>query len=113
MQTIDAHNRTLGRVASEAANIILGKKSVAFAKNAVQGEAVTIVNASKVRVSGTKNRTLIYTHYTGNPGGLRHEAYKDLVARKGYGEAIRRAVEGMIPRNRLTKARMKLLTIQD
>lgn len=113
MQTIDAQNKILGRVASEAAGIILGKKSVEFAKNAVKGEEVKIVNASKIKVSGTKTRNLIYTHYTGNPGGLRQEAYKDLVVRKGHGEAIRRAIEGMIPRNRLTKARMKLLTIEE
>jgi large subunit ribosomal protein L13 len=113
MQTINAENRTLGRVASEAANIILGKKTPAFAKNAVAGEAVKVINAAKVRVSGSKATTLAYRHYTGYPGGLREEKYKDLVVRRGYGEAIRRAVEGMSPRNRLRNSRMKLLTIEE
>ncbi len=113
MKTIDAENRILGRVASEAANILLGKGSVSFAKNAVKGEEVKIVNASKIRVSGTKNRNKAYRHYTGHPGGLREESYKDLVTRRGHAEVIRLAVQGMIPRNRLLNARMKLLTIEE
>lgn len=113
MQTINAENRTLGRVASEAASILLGKGATDYVKNAVKGEAVKIVNASKVRVSGTKNRNKAYIHYTGHPGGLREESYKDLVARRGHAEVIRLAVQGMIPRNRLLNSRMKLLTIEE
>lgn len=112
MQTINAENRTLGRVASEAANILLGKKSTSYVKNAVMGEEVKIINASKVRVSGTKDTDKAYRHYTGHPGGLREESYKDLALRRGHQEVLRLAVEGMIPRNRLLKARMKLLTIE-
>ena len=112
MQTIDAQNKILGRVASEAANIILGKKSTSFAKNSIEGEEVKIINASKIRVSGTKTRTKEYRRYTGFPGGLRAESYNELLARRGYEEIIRLAVYGMLPGNRLRPKRMKLLTIE-
>lgn len=112
MQTIDAQNKILGRVASEAANIILGKKSTSFAKNIIAGEEVKIINASKIRVSGTKTHTKEYRRYTGFPGGLRGESYNELLARRGYEEIIRLAVYGMLPGNRLRSKRMKLLTIE-
>lgn len=102
----------LGRVASEAANVLLGKKNPAFVKHAVVGEKVTIVNASKIRISGKKATQKEYRHYTGHPGGLRSEKYHELTARRGHKEAIRLAIYGMLPSNRLRTARMKLLTIE-
>jgi len=113
MQTIDAQNKILGRVASEAANIILGKKSTSFAKNSIEGEEVKIINASKIRVSGSKNKDKEYRRYTGYPGGLRSESYNEIVARRGYTEVLRLAVYGMLPSNRLRAKRMKLLIVQD
>jgi large subunit ribosomal protein L13 len=112
MQTIDAQNKILGRVASEAAKIMLGKKSTSFAKNSIEGEEVKIINASKIRVSGNKAKAEEYRRYTGHPGGLRSETYNEIVARKGVEEVIRLAVYGMLPGNRLRSKRMKLLTIE-
>ncbi|MDZ4225952.1 MAG: 50S ribosomal protein L13 [Patescibacteria group bacterium] len=112
MVTIDAQDKTLGRVASEAAKVLLGKHKPSFVKNAVVGEEVTIVNASKVRISGDKARMKPYVRYSGYPGGQKIENYAMLVARRGEAEAIRRAILGMLPKNRLQTKRIKLLTIK-
>jgi large subunit ribosomal protein L13 len=112
MITIDATNKTLGRVASEAAKVMLGKHKPDFAKNAVTGEAVTIANASKIKISGAKEKDKEYVRYSGYPGGQKTENYSMLVARRGHGEAIRRAVLGMLPKNKLQAKRIKLLTIE-
>jgi large subunit ribosomal protein L13 len=112
MITIDAQDKTLGRVASEAAKVLLGKHKPSFVKNAVVGEEVTIVNASKVRVSGDKKRAKTYVRYSGYPGGQKTETYDKLVARRGEAEAIRRAILGMLPKNKLQTKRIKLLTIK-
>jgi large subunit ribosomal protein L13 len=112
MITIDATNKSLGRIASEAAKIILGKHKATFAKNIVIGEEVTIVNASKIRITGAKAGDKKYVRYSGYPGGQKIENYSMLTARRGHGEAIRRAVLGMLPKNRLQAKRIKLLTIE-
>lgn len=112
MVTIDAQNKTVGRVASEAAKILLGKHKATFVKNAVVGEEVEIINASKVRISGNKTRDKKYVRYSGYPGGQKIENYAMLTARRGEGEAIRRAVLGMLPKNKLQTKRIKLLTIK-
>ncbi|HWB34213.1 MAG TPA: 50S ribosomal protein L13 [Candidatus Paceibacterota bacterium] len=112
MITIDASNKTLGRVASEAAKVLMGKHKATFAKNAVMGEEVTITNASKIKISGAKELQKEYVRYSGFPGGQKIENYSMLTARRGHGEAIRRAVLGMLPKNRLQVKRIKLLTIQ-
>ena len=112
MVTIDATNKTLGRVASEAAKVILGKHKTSFVKNAVVGEEVTVTNASRIRVSGAKRSDMKYVRYSGYPGGQKIETYAMLVARRGEGEAIRRAVLGMLPKNRLQAKRIKLLTVE-
>ncbi|MDZ4226175.1 MAG: 50S ribosomal protein L13 [Patescibacteria group bacterium] len=112
MITIDAQNKTLGRVASEAAKVLLGKHKAGFVKNAVVGEEVTIVNASQVRISGAKAQDKQYVRYSGYPGGQKFESYDMLRARRGEGEAIRRAVLGMLPKNKLQTKRIKLLTIK-
>ena len=112
MITIDATNKTLGRVASEAAKVMLGKHKATFAKNAVMGEDVTITNVSKIKISGDKVLQKEYVRYSGYPGGQKIENYSMLTARRGHAEALRRAVLGMLPKNRLQAKRIKLLTIE-
>ena|SRR3989338_1536365 len=112
MITIDAQDKTLGRVASEAAKVLIGKHKTTFVKNAVVGEEVTVINASKVRISGDKARAKTYVRYSGYPGGQKIETYAMLTARRGEAEAIRRAVLGMLPKNKLQTKRIKLLTIK-
>lgn len=113
MITIDAQDKTLGRVASAAAKALLGKGSASFAKNVVSQEPVEIINAAQVRVSGDKTRQKEYVRYSGYPGGQKIESYQQLTARKGTKEALRKAVLGMLPKNKLQTRRIKLLTIKD
>jgi large subunit ribosomal protein L13 len=113
MITIDAQDKTLGRVASAAAKALLGKHTATFAKNIVAGEEVKVTNAGKLRISGDKARQKEYVRYTGYPGGQRFERYEQLTARRGTKEALRRAVMGMLPKNKLRARRIKLLTIEE
>ena len=110
---LDASGKTLGRIATEAATTLMGKHTPAFAKNKVGGEETKIINAGKLRMSGTKTDTKVYSRYSGYPGGLTQETFKELVARRGTREALRKAIYGMLPGNRLRAARMKLLTIEE
>ena len=111
--TVDAAGQSLGRVASEAASILLGKKSATYMQNEVVDADVTIVNAKKLALSEKRIAGKEYTHYTGYTGGLRITPLARLIENKGVSEALRRAVDGMIPRNKLRKERMKRLTITD
>lgn len=113
MITIDATNKTLGRVASAAAKALLGKHSTDFAKNTTTKVGVTITNASKVVISGNKHGQKKYVRYSGYPGGQKIESYAMLVARRGHKEVIRRAVLGMLPKNKLQTPRIKMLTIEN
>jgi large subunit ribosomal protein L13 len=118
MITIDAQNKSLGRVASEAAKVLLGKHKTTFVKHQIVGEEVTITNASKIKLTGNKERAKTYVRYSGYPGGQKFETYAQLTAkgeesraRRGHKEAIRRAILGMLPKNKLQMRRIKLLTI--
>ncbi len=110
---IDATNRTLGRVASEAASVLLGKKSAHFVKYKVLPVRVTIEHAKNLWLPERRIAGKDYTHYTGYPGGLRTTSMSDLIKKKGISEVIRHAVDGMLPRNKLRNERMKRLTITD
>ena len=109
--TIDASGRTLGRVASEAASALLGKKSVHFIKNEVLPISVVIENAGKLSISEKRRAEKSYTHYTGYPGGLKTATLAELLTKKGIAFVLAKTVEGMIPRNKLRTPRMKKLTI--
>lgn len=110
---IDASGKSLGRVASEAASMLLGKKSAHFVKNAVLPVTVTINNAAKLAMSEKRIAGKTYTHFTGYPGGLKETSMQMMIEKKGIGEVVRKTVDGMIPRNALRKERMKRLTIND
>jgi len=113
LYTIDAAGGSLGRVASEAASVLLGKKSAQYVQNEVLPVEVEIVNAAQLVMTEKRIAGKEYTRYTGYPGGLRITSLQNLLMKKGVGEAIRKAVDGMIPRNKLRKERMKRLTITD
>ena len=110
--TIDASGRTLGRVASEAAHVLLGKGHAGFVKNEVVAPKVVITNASKLSIP-ERRKTKTYVRYTGYPGGLKTTTLAELLVKKGYQEIITKAITGMIPRNKLRPIRLKLLTITD
>lgn len=116
MITIDAQDKTLGRVASAAAKALMGKHKTSFVKHQIVGEEVTILNASKIKLSGSKTGTKEYVRYSGYPGGQKIETYEKMLARRGATagtkEAIRKAILGMLPKNKLQARRIKLLTIE-
>lgn len=111
--TVDAKGRTLGRVASEAAHALLGKKSTSFVKNKVLPVKVTIVNAKKLMIREKMLKEKTYRRYTGYPGGLREMTLAEFIEKKGIAEVLKKTVDGMLPRNKLRKERMKRLTVND
>ena len=112
-KTIDAQGKKIGRVASVAAAVLLGKDSPAFAKNKVAGGHVEIINAAKADVGARKKDAKVYVTYTGHRGGLNNESLGHLIDRKGAGEAFRRAVYRMLPDNKLRDLRMKNLIFKE
>lgn len=110
--TIDATDRTLGRVASEAAHALLGKRSVHFAKNQALPVKVVIENAGKLHLTDRNTKGKIYLRYTGYPGGQREMRMDEMLAKHGIGEVVKKTVDGMIPRNKLRKPRMMNLVVK-
>lgn len=111
--TIDATNRTLGRVASEAAHALLGKRSVHFTKNETHPITVVVENASKLHLTERRTKGKVYTRYTGYRAGLRETSMEEMITKKGVSEVVRKTVDGMIPRNKLRAPRMKNLIVKD
>ncbi len=110
---IDAGGKSLGRIASEAAKALMGKTHADYTPNVRSNVKVTIANASKLRMPEKKRTAKIYTTYSGYPSGLKKESFARLSSRRGTGEALRRAIRRMMPRNTMLVARMKSLTITE
>jgi len=110
--TIDAKGKRLGRVATEAASILLGKDSTSFARHVAAPVSVKILNASELDIS-EKRSGEIFQRYTGYPGGRREETLGHLAKRQGYSEVVTRVISGMIPKNKLHKVRMNNLEISE
>lgn len=111
--TIDATDKSLGRLSSEVAALLIGKNKVDYVRNALSGNTVTVVNAAKLKVSEKKLLEKVYTRYSGYPGGLKELSMAHIVEKKGYKEAITIAVKGMLPDNKLKKGMMKALTVTE
>jgi len=111
--TIDAQGKKLGRIASQAAAILMGKNSVSFSKNAVAESTVEITNAARTDMSALKKSRDTYVTYTGSRGGLNKESLAQLIARRGMGEVYERAVRRMLPDNKLRDKRMKNLIVKE
>lgn len=97
---IDAENQVLGRLASRAAYILLGKHKTDFTPHTDNGDNLVIINAGKVRLTGNKMNDKIYKKHTGYPGGLRLSTPKEMMA-KDATMVIKKAIHGMLPKNRL------------
>lgn len=110
--TIDAKGQSLGRVASEAAKLLLGKNTTTVKKNAIADVMVRIINASGLVILDKKMTQKTYHSHSGYPGSDRALMLKDLIAKKGHEEALKRAVKGMLPGNTLRDKRMKNLVIE-
>ena len=109
---IDAKGKRLGRVATEAASVLLGKDSPDFAKHLVADTTVTITNAASLDISEKRSREPFQT-YSGYPGGRKIETLSHLAGRRGHSEVLRRVIGGMLPKNKLHKQRMKNLIISE
>ena len=107
---IDAADRTLGKVATEVANLLMGKHKPVYAPYIDTGDYVVVTNAAKVRVTGKKPEQKIYYRYSGYPGGLKSAAFKE-VFDKDPTRVIEMAVKGMLPHNRLGRAMFKKLKV--
>ncbi len=110
MHTIDAKGKILGRVATEIALILLGKNNVSARKNKVVVDEVSIINTDFVKLSGAKEKNKIYYFHSGYIGHLKEEQAGAMRARDSR-ELIRKAVLGMLPKNRLRKERIKHLLL--
>jgi len=110
--TIDAAGKRLGKVATEAATILMGKNEPTFTKHIMSDVVVTIENASKLEIPERK-KTEIYQSFSGWPGGRKEETLDHLATRLGIGEVIKRTVNGMLPKNKHQKPLMKQLIINE
>ncbi len=102
LETIDATNQTLGRVATRAATLLRGKNLPTFSHNVMPSVHVAVVNASKLRFTGKKLDQGQRYHYSGYPGGLRATKLRDLFQRNPE-KVVKLAVLRMLPDNKLRK----------
>jgi len=97
---VDATGKTLGRLATETANVLSGKNNPKYTPFMDMGDHVVVINAAKVRLTGLKTQQKIYRRYTGFPGGLREESFVRLIARRPE-KVVEEAVRGMLPKTKL------------
>ena len=95
---VDAEGQRLGRLATEIAMILRGKKKASFTPNMDTGDFVIVVNAEKVIVTGRKNEQKLYRRHSGRPGGMKTETFDQLQSRIPE-RIIEKAVKGMLPKN--------------
>lgn len=107
---IDASGKTLGRLASEVAVILMGKDKPTFSNHINVGDYVVVINAAKIKVTGNKDKQKMYYSHSNYPGGLRTVSYSDML-NKNPEKIITSAVKGMIPRNRLGRQIMSRLKV--
>jgi large subunit ribosomal protein L13 len=107
---VDAAGQTLGRLASRVASILAGKESPRYTPFLDLGDHVIVINAEKVRVTGMKSEQKVYRHYTGFPGGLRHEEFNNRFERKPE-LVVQEAILGMLPKTKLGRAMGRKLKV--
>ncbi|MDY3117936.1 MAG: 50S ribosomal protein L13 [Peptoniphilus sp.] len=100
---IDAEGKVLGRLATEVANILRGKNKPIYTPHVDTGDFVIVINAEKVKMTGSKWDDKIHAYHTGYPGGRREVVYKDIRA-KHPERVIEYAVKGMLPKSRLGRS---------
>ena len=107
---IDATGKTLGRLASKVAHILMGKHKVNYVPYLDVGDYIVIINASKVVLTGKKLSKKIYYKHSGYPGGLKEKVYTDLMEEKPE-FVFKKAVKGMLPKNKLGRKMFKKLKV--
>ena len=97
---VDAAGKTLGRLASQVASVLIGKRKPMFTPSVDAGDFVIVINAEKVAVSGGKLQTKLYRSHSGYPGGLKTANLQQMLL-KHPDKVLRLAIRGMLPHNRL------------
>lgn len=107
---VDADGKTLGRLATQIADILRGKRKPTYTPHVDTGDFVVVINAEKVAVTGNKRESKRYFRHTGYPGGIRSRTLGDMLERRPE-EVLRKAVKGMLPRNRLARQQLTKLKV--
>jgi large subunit ribosomal protein L13 len=107
---VDAEGQILGRLATQIADTLRGKRKPQYTPHVDTGDFVVVVNAEKIAVTGTKLDDKVYRRHSGYPGGLKERTLREELDRRPT-EVLRRAVRGMLPRNRLGRAQLRKLRI--
>lgn len=107
---IDADGLVLGRLATEVARLLRGKHKPTFAPHIDTGDHVIVINAAKIVLTSDKGDKVFVHRHSGYPGGIRSQSYGNLLRSKPE-EAVRRAVRGMLPKNRLGRQTIKKLKV--
>ena len=107
---VDASGKTLGRLATQIADALRGKRKPQYTPHIDVGDFVVVVNAEKISVTGNKREEKRYYRHSGYPGGLRSRTLAEMMERQPE-EVVRRAVKGMLPRNRLARKQLTKLKI--
>ncbi|MHB1316403.1 MAG: 50S ribosomal protein L13 [Minisyncoccota bacterium] len=111
--TLDAENKKLGRLATEVAVLLMGKNKLDFARNAMPDDQVLVTNASKMSITDKKAESTVYKTFSGYPGGLTVKPLSKVAEQRGFSEALRRTISGMLPKNKLRSRMLKNLTITE
>jgi len=109
--TIDVEGKVLGRVATEIAVLLRGKQHADFSPNKESSDIVIVKNIHKIRVTGKKYHNKMYHHFSGYLGGLKSTPYKKIFEKRPQ-EVLRKAVYGMLPKNRLRDKQIKRLRFE-
>jgi large subunit ribosomal protein L13 len=107
---VDANGLTLGRLSTQIADTLRGKRKPAYTPHIDTGDFVVVVNAEKIAVTGNKRAAKLYHRHSGYPGGLHTRTFQDMIDRRPE-EIIRLAVKGMMPRNRLARKQLTKLKV--
>ncbi|MFH1615909.1 MAG: 50S ribosomal protein L13 [Planctomycetota bacterium] len=107
---VDAQGAILGRLAAKVAPILMGKTKPTYTPHVDVGDYVIVVNADKIRLTGSKDQIKHYHSYTSYPGGLKSVSFADMMARKPE-KVIELAVKRMLPKNKLGRKMLKKLKV--
>jgi large subunit ribosomal protein L13 len=107
---VDAEGQTLGRMATQLADALRGKRKPDYTPHIDTGDFVVVINADKIRVTGDKMNSKIYWRHSGYPGGIRSRTLGEMLERRPE-EVTRRAVKGMMPRNKLSRQQLLKLKV--
>ena len=107
---IDAKGKVLGRLATEVAQLLMGKHKPIFSRHLDTGDFVVVINAEKVDISGNKEKQKLYHRHSGYPGSLKSITLEEMLKTKPE-RVIEHAIKGMLPKNRLGKSIIKKLKV--